>query len=83
MACGRDEDAADDVAVEVVPVTVLVVGATMMVVGSHEAVSESVAVGKRLVPNVSTDVDVGATDSVEVGRISELVGRGRVEAADE
>lgn len=51
MAWGKFVDAADVVAV--VPVTVLVVGATMIVVGSHEAEeSVSVAVGRRLVPKV-------------------------------
>lgn len=50
MAWGRFVDAADVLAV--VPVTVLVVGATMIVVGSHEDESVSVAVGKRLVPKL-------------------------------
>lgn len=51
IAWGKLVDAADVVAV--VPVTVLVVGATMIVVGSHEAdESVSVAVGRRLVPKL-------------------------------
>lgn len=59
----------------VVPVTVLVVGATMIVVGSQEAdESVRVAVGKRLVPKVSdvVKVEVGSTtvvsEDVDVGR---------------
>lgn len=76
MACGRIvEDVEVGLEVVPVPVTVLVVGATMIVVGSHDAVLESVAVGKRLVPKVSDDdaleVNVGVT-MVSV----ELVGTG-------
>lgn len=62
MACGSIEDVLDALAVEALPVTVLVVGATMMVVGSHEAVSESVAVGKRLVPKVCDGVGSAVVD---------------------
>lgn len=65
----------------VVPVTVLVVGATMIVVGSHEAEeSVKVAVGKRLVPKVSdvVEVEVGRTtvvsEDVDVGKGCEVDG---------
>lgn len=65
----------------VVPVTVLVVGATMIVVGSHEAdESVKVAVGKRLVPKVSdvVKVEVGRTtvvsEDVDVGKGCEVDG---------
>lgn len=65
----------------VVPVTVLVVGATIIVVGSHEAEeSVKVAVGKRLVPKVSdvVVVEVGRTtvvsEDVDVGKGCEVDG---------
>lgn len=88
MALGRLVDTA--VVVVAVPVTVLVVGATMIVVGSQEAEeSVMVPVGSRLVPKLSVGVVTavvelsvavvcevgGTTEAEEVGRsVSVLLG---------
>lgn len=63
MALGRLVDTAEVVVAD--PVTVLVVGATMMVVGNHEAdESVMVVVARRLVPKVGVDVVEAVVDVV-------------------